>query len=181
MAITRFQKIHSAAVSRKTKRLAIKKRKRLAAMRPEASAVVVEPASFKMRLLRGAGGIAFAVAAVPFRLLLSNGSVTAHTKASESTESKYKRKIAVDRRREALRDMARAEYALSMARIELDHADAKLAKLEKSTAPPSLWSRVSTAAMYVGAGAVMGYYPDATYAVASAAAIAGRYALDMAF
>jgi hypothetical protein len=166
MAITRIPNTRSASVSRKAKRLAVKS-KRLAAKRAKASAVVVEPASFKMRLLRGAGGLAFAVAAAPIRLLLSQGIGAVQAATSESKEqAKHKRRIAILKRHEALREMVRAEHALNMARIELDHADAKLAKLEKSTAQPSLWSSVSTAAMYVGAGAVMGYNPQATMAAA---------------
>ena len=182
MTITRIPNTRSAAVSRKARRLAVKS-KRLAAKRAKASAVVVEPASFKMRLLRGAGGLAFAVAAAPFRFILSRASGTTQAKSIDSSESaKYERRIAKLKRHHALLDMARAEHALNMARIEFERRDAKL---EQLAVPPSLWSQVSTAAMYVGIGAVVASNPGATYAVANAAVIAGRYAgryaLAMAF
>jgi hypothetical protein len=182
MAITRIPNTRSATVSRKARRLAVKGR-RLAAKRAKASAVVVESASFKMRLLRGAGGLAFAVAAAPFRLL--------NTRVAEPTnkEAKHRRDIARLERHHAFLDMVRTEHAYNMARIELDRMDANL---EQLTAPPSLWSQVSTAAMYVGIGAVVASNPGATYAVANAAVTvanaaviagqyAGRYALAMAF
>ncbi len=176
MAITRIPKTRSAVASRKAnKRLAVKS-KRLAAKRAKASAVVVEPASFKMRLLRGAGGLAFAVAAAPIRLLLSRGN--ARVTEPTTVEAKHKRHIARLERHHALLDMVRAEHAYNMARIELERMDSNL---EQLTAPPSIWSKVYTAAMYVGVGAVVASNPGATYAVANAAAIAGRYALAMAF
>ena len=86
--------------------------------------------------------------------------------------------VSILKRRVALREMVRAEHALNMARIELERMDSNL---EQLTAPPSIWSKVYTAAMYVGVGAVVASNPGATYAVANAAVIAGRYALAMAF
>ena len=181
-------------VGRKPITKANAKSKRLAAERAEASAVAIEPPTFGRMLLDGTSAVAaasfqlvsqgslaaHAIAAVSFRLLMSQSA-----QAKPTEEAKFKLRAAKLKRREALRDMARAEHALNMARIELEHSDAKLAKLEQLEAPASLWTRVSTAATYVTIGAVVASNPGATYAVVEActnvAAIAGRYTLAMAY
>jgi hypothetical protein len=182
MAITRISNTRPVVASRKAKRLAAARR----AKKSADIAVAVVPPSFKMRLLKGAAAATAAAATaaiVPLCCLLGSAAIWA--KPSDSSElakceKKYKLRMAKRNRAEALREVARAEHALNMARIELDRTDAKLEQLDVS-APQSLWSKVSTAVMYVGVGAVMAYNPEATAAVAGACANAavtvGRFAL----
>ena len=189
MAITRISNTRTVVASRKAKRLAAARR----AKKSADIAVAVVPPSFKMRLLKGAAAATAATATaaiVPLCFLLSSAATRA--KPSDSSElakckRKYKLRMAKRDRAEALREVARAEHALNMARIELDRTDAKLVKLEQLDvpAPQSLWSKVSTAAMYVGVGAVMAYNPEATAAVAGACANAavtvGQFALSSVY